>query len=373
MAQDNNYELPLNWQQKVSLWFGELKVHLLKDKVLYLYCAVTTVVIYSFSLYFQSPIRYSLTTYLETIGTACYITFLMWCSYYYFYLIVQKEKSPTKQFLRKLAQIFFPLNRTIAVATLVLMLTLVFSNHTFLKSLIPVLHPFSLDEAFINIDRVLHFGVDPWVITHSLFPGAWSSFVLNMAYNAWFFLMWGMLIFFLIYKKRPQLRQQFLLSFVLSWMVIGFFFATLLSSVGPCYVEPLSENNYFSPLMETLRAQSQYLLDIEIGQLWALATQEHLWHDYIEQANSIGSGISAMPSMHVSIAVLIALSIYRLNKIAGYVAYFFALIIQIGSVHLAWHYAIDGYFATVLTILIWKGVGYLIHRYPSAFPCEITK
>ncbi|WP_282248726.1 hypothetical protein [Vibrio campbellii] len=47
MAQDNNYELPLNWQQKVSLWFGELKVHLLKDKVLYLYCAVTTVVIYT--------------------------------------------------------------------------------------------------------------------------------------------------------------------------------------------------------------------------------------------------------------------------------------------------------------------------------------
>ncbi|EKM28099.1 putative membrane domain protein, partial [Vibrio harveyi] len=35
MAQNNNYDLQLNWQQKVSLWLSELKANLLKDKILY--------------------------------------------------------------------------------------------------------------------------------------------------------------------------------------------------------------------------------------------------------------------------------------------------------------------------------------------------
>ncbi|KIP79783.1 membrane protein [Vibrio harveyi] len=367
MAQDNNYELPLNWQQKVSLWFGELKANLLKDKVLFLYCAITTTLIYSLSLYLESPIRYSLTTYFETIWLACYISFLAWCTYYYFYLIFTKEKQPSKRFLRKLKQIFLPLGHTLAVIALILAFTVVFSNHTFLKSLIPLLHPFQLDAIFIDFDRALHFGTDPWIITHSLFLGAWSSLAINIAYNAWFFFMWGMLIFFLIYKKQPQLRQQFLLTFVLSWMIIGFVMATLLASAGPCYVEPLTGNTYFVPLMQELQEQSQYLQDAQIGQLWALATQEHLWHDYIEQANGIGSGISAMPSMHVSIAVLLALSIYRLNRFAGYLAYAFAIMIQVGSVHLGWHYAIDGYLGALLTVMLWKGVGWLLQRYPNLY------
>ncbi|RIW19189.1 phosphatase PAP2 family protein [Vibrio harveyi] len=367
MAQNNNYDLQLNWQQKVSLWLSELKANLLKDKILYFYCASTTLLIFSCSLYLDSPIRYSLTTYFETIGLASYITFLAWCTYYYFSLIFRKEPHPAKQFLNKLRRMFFPLTRTLSVIALLLVLTIVFSNHTFLTSLIPILHPFSLDSAFIDIDRFLHFGIDPWVITHTILPGPWASLVINTAYNAWFFFMWGMLIFFLIYKKQPLLRQQFFLTFVLSWMVIGFVLATLLSSAGPCYVEPLMDNTYFSPLMRTLQEQSQYLQDIQVGQLWALATQDHLWNDYIEQSNGIGSGISAMPSMHVSIAVLLALSIYQINKVAGYVAYVFALLIQIGSVHLAWHYAIDGYLATILTILLWKAVGAFIHRFPRLF------
>ena len=61
--------------------------------------------------------------------------------------------------------------------------------------------------------------------------------------------------------------------------------------------------------------------------------------------------------MHVSIAVLLALGVMRLNRVAGYAFWFYAAIIQIGSVHLGWHYAIDGYFSVIVTLFIWKLVG----------------
>ncbi|MHA2813075.1 phosphatase PAP2 family protein [Vibrio campbellii] len=367
MAQNNNYELPLNWQQKVSLWFGELKVHLYQDRVLYYYCIAATSILYLSSLYLNSPIDYSFTTYLETLALAFYVTFLSCCLYYYFYLIIKKEKRPSRQFFTKLKQIFLPLSRTVSVFILMLCMNLVFSNHTFLKSLIPSIHPFSLDNALANIDKLLHFGIAPWELTHSLLPSAWASWVINIAYNAWFFFMWGVLIFFLIYKKQPLLRQQFLLTFVFSWLFIGAFFATLLSSAGPCFLELLNGDNQFAPLMNTLNQQSEYLQSVEAGPLWALPTQDYLWEGYIEPSNNIGAGISAMPSMHVSIAVLLALSLYRVNRILGYFAYAFAVLTQIGSVHLAWHYAVDGYMSIILTVLLWKLVGRFIKRFPTLF------
>ncbi|MDF4804113.1 phosphatase PAP2 family protein, partial [Vibrio parahaemolyticus] len=40
----------------------------------------------------------------------------------------------------------------------------------------------------------------------------------------------------------------------------------------------------------------------------------------------------------------------------GYFACAFAVIIQIGSVHLGWHYAVDGYASTLTTFTLWKFV-----------------
>ena len=68
-------------------------------------------------------------------------------------------------------------------------------------------------------------------------------------------------------------------------------------------------------------------------------------------------GISAMPSIHVAMAVVFALLGMRVNCWLGIVLIAYAVIIQIGSVILGWHYAIDGYVSIILTILLWKLVG----------------
>jgi hypothetical protein len=38
------------------------------------------------------------------------------------------------------------------------------------------------------------------------------------------------------------------------------------------------------------------------------------------------------------------------------------VVVQIGSVHLAWHYALDGYAAALLTLAIWRAAGWWVAR-----------
>jgi len=102
-----------------------------------------------------------------------------------------------------------------------------------------------------------------------------------------------------------------------------------------------------------------------VATVWALNVQEMLWESHMTGEYDFGSGISAMPSMHVSSAVLFALLGWRVHRWMGIALTAFAVLVMIGSVHLAWHYAIDGYLAAILTLLIWRAVGWWLDRDPA--------
>lgn len=357
LAMDTPSASPTQWQR--------VKQDIFDDRLLYGYVIVTSALLYLASQWFveQSQLKYDLTTYLRALFTICYITFLAWSSGYYLYLAYHKTPHPLLVYLKTITGFFHPIAKPISFVLLVLSLNLTFSCYTYLKSIIPDINPFQYDLLFYQLDQWLHFGNDPWRLTHQWFSSIYSSFVINFLYNLWFLLMWGSVLFFIVRRDMAILRNQYLITFMASWLVIGGVTATLMSSAGPCYAHLVDVNQtQYLPLMDRLTTQSLALEKLGLPPLWALDVQDLLWLKYLGRESGIGTGISAMPSMHVSIAVLMALGAYRLNKRLGYLMWGYMVAIQIGSVHLAWHYAIDGYLSTFLTLLLWKLSGLIVRK-----------
>lgn len=90
-----------------------------------------------------------------------------------------------------------------------------------------------------------------------------------------------------------------------------------------------------------------------------------LWQNYESSTVGLGSGISAMPSLHVALTTLSALLLSRLSRTAGVLAWAYLALILVGSVHLGWHYAIDGYASIIAVGLIWRAAGWWASRSES--------
>lgn len=94
--------------------------------------------------------------------------------------------------------------------------------------------------------------------------------------------------------------------------------------------------------------------------LWAIKNQHGLWDAMVNQYWLPFGGISAMPSIHVAMSVIFLLSSYCISKTIGIVFLAYLVIIQVGSIILGWHYAIDGYVSIMASILIWTISGKII-------------
>lgn len=234
------------------------------------------------------------------------------------------------------------------------------SLFTSLKSLIPLVQPFSWDQTFMEWDRVLHGGLDPWSLLQPILGHPVVTYVVSFFYQAWVFVMYGVLLWQTFTLKAPRVRMQFLLTFLVLWILLGTLLATLLSSAGPCYYGRLVDGaDPFAALMARLR-------DVATAyRIPALTVQENLWESYVNRGLGQGAGISAMPSMHVATAVLFALVGWRQNRRVGALLWAFAGVIMVGSVHLGWHYAVDGYVSIVLTLVMWRAVGAVLARDPT--------
>lgn len=71
----------------------------------------------------------------------------------------------------------------------------------------------------------------------------------------------------------------------------------------------------------------------------------------------LGGGISAFPSLHVAIATLNAIYLWRFGGLLRWAGAAFLVVIQLGAVDLAWHYGIDGYASMLATPIIWVVAG----------------
>ena len=221
------------------------------------------------------------------------------------------------------------------------------------KAAIPAMNPFSWDPRFAEWDAVLHGGTHPWEILHPLLGVPAVTRVLDAAYLGWHLVLIGVVVW-QAWNPHREARLQFLIALVLAWVLLGTALATVLSSAGPCYFARVTgQPDPYAPLFEYLRSVDTRT---PLGNLQA---QEWLWTNYRSGVENVS--ISAMPSMHVALPLLYVLASVRTPWLMGGFAVY-ALLVLLASVHLGWHYAIDGYVSALAVPLVWWMAGKLARR-----------
>lgn len=231
-----------------------------------------------------------------------------------------------------------------------------------LKSMIPLFNDFGWDATFIAWDRTIFFGRDAWEVMQPVLGYPVVTAFLALLYHAWMLLIYVGTLVFLFYRGAAPARRQYLLGFFLIWTVIGGLLATIFASVGPCFMEPIKGDPHFAAQMAYLEAANAQV------PVMTLHVQELLLGWYHAGERGLGSGITAMPSMHVSMAMLFWLAVRRVSPLAGKVFGAFFVVIWIASVHLAYHYAVDGLVSVVATYALWRFADWAIARWDAFGP-----
>ncbi|MFZ4540542.1 MAG: phosphatase PAP2 family protein [Rickettsiales bacterium] len=220
----------------------------------------------------------------------------------------------------------------------------------YMKSLIPTIHPYTLDPLLQKIDIALHGGTAPLGWFQSLLTPA-----LTVEMNSLYLVSWITVItlyFFWQLMREPSVgRSQFISVFYLTWIVAGILLATLLASVGPIYYA-----EFYNDAYSTLNAgyMKQLYGSGTTKSLLAVDARELLLGFQKNGSITDYNGISAMPSLHVGVAFLIALHSYVYERKLIWITIPFALLMFVGSVALGWHYAIDSYVSVLVVIILWK-------------------
>jgi len=232
-----------------------------------------------------------------------------------------------------------------------------------MKAAIPLFNEYSWDATFIRWDRAIFFGRDAWEVLQPMLGYPLVTALLALLYQLWFLLLYPGVLFFAFCPVDPDVRRRFFLSYILSWTVIGGAMATWLASVGPCFVGPMLGNPTFDPQMAYLKAANEQI------PIMVLPVQEMLLEWYAEAEHGLGSGITAMPSMHCAIAFLYWIAVRRISRGWGTFFAVFFFITWISSVHLAYHYAVDGLVSLLAVAALWWLSGRVIEgwdRFASA-------
>jgi PAP2 superfamily len=243
-----------------------------------------------------------------------------------------------------------------AVPTVLLVGVFMFTFPSF-KSHIPMINPFSWDASIAHFDRMIHFGHAPWELIAAVTGYGSFTVKIDQFYYLWFPVIFTSTAAVALIPGHNVWRHRYLLSFILAWILIGSIMAVAYSSAGPIYFDRLNGGvSEFTPLIANLEAVNAQ------SALRTLMIRDQLWEAYVNASGEVISGISAMPSMHNAICVLMFLAARHAGFVLKWLAAAYALTIFVGSVHLGWHYASDGYVSALIVMGIWKFTGWHTKR-----------
>lgn len=261
------------------------------------------------------------------------------------YFAIRSLASPTpiEHLLGKLKAFFRD-----RAAGLVLFSCIAIFHGTFtsLKSMLPELHPFAFDPAIADLDELLHAG-PAWMQVR--FLDSLTGVIQFLYGTTWFMLVTGF-TFAMCVANPSRLRSQYIWTFLLCWTVLGIVIAGCFMSAGPVFYDRLLDEDRFVGL-------TAHLTSTMAEKGVPLNYPELLWTAYATKTAGLGTGISAFPSLHLAMSTLFFLAAHRFNRVLGRVMLGYLVMTMLGSVHLGWHYAVDGYFSIIATTAIWKMVG----------------
>lgn len=212
---------------------------------------------------------------------------------------------------------------------------------------------FQYDDLFIQWDRVLFLGRAPWELTHRLLPTAALTKWIDLLYHPLFIPMVVGYILCFSTRARADLRYTYMLTYLASFVIIGMMMATTLSSAGPVfYGDLVGDEAVFAPLLDRLDLQSE-----AAGPFTSILARNYLLALHLNGEARFFGGISAMPSMHIALAYMWAFAAWQINRPLGVVVHVYAAVIWIGSVHLGWHYFVDGLVSLIVLTVIWRILG----------------
>lgn len=237
--------------------------------------------------------------------------------------------------------------RVAEAAGTVLGLSLLINLYGSWKRVIPAVVPFQWDDRFARLDRLAHGGVDPWVPLHAWLGAPSATLVLDHIYYTWLPVMFASLGA-LVWLPDSRLRLRGLLGAVFVWLGLGAVAATAFSSAGPAYYQHLVAGpDPFAPLLASMATTAEQV------PLFAPRLQAALWRLHQTGTTDLYTGISAMPSVHVALPALFAAIGWQVRWWLGTLFGLYTLVILVATVHLGWHYAVDGYLSILLVAAFW--------------------
>lgn len=229
-----------------------------------------------------------------------------------------------------------------------------FSFYSTAKLGIPVLRGFAADRTLADLDTAL-LGTDAWRVPHALL-GRSAMWLIEFCYVPLWFAALGLSQILVPMLASRRFAGRFALALMLSWLIGGVLVAYLLPSAGPIFAHLVDPEfgRRFAPLSASLR-------EIAPDDSYVLSGVAYLESGLRTPGGVAGGGISAMPSMHVATAVLLALAARRTSWFAP--ATGFAVVIYVGSIHTGFHYALDGIVSAVITFACWRASERLFARF----------
>jgi hypothetical protein len=240
-------------------------------------------------------------------------------------------------------------------------LSIVATSFTIYKSSVVGSNGYTFDSLFSSWDQII-FGRAPWILTHHIWSSPTATIVLDALYHPLFLPMLLGYALAMVTRGKKSLRYTYICTYLISYLVVGMILANFLPSAGPIYDGELyGDGNIYKPLIERMSDINE-----NSHSLSSASARDYLLATHRLGIVNFGGGISAMPSMHIVFTLLWVISSWHLSKWAGLACTAYGFLIWATSIHLGWHYFVDGLISILVVAPIWWLVGRIFGLYGNS-------